>query len=106
MDRKEEMLAKMAGKIQVAVVCLVMLAVTCAASAELSDIIGVYPDEGLTAHRLGDAPDPGDLSGIYYDDDLPGGSPNASNTPEPATLMLLGMGGVALLRCRKRRSQA
>ena len=84
-----------------------MLVVTCAASAELSDIIGYLPDDGLTIHRLG-APDPGDI-GIFPDDVLPtdqDGSQNVSPIPEPATLVLLGAGGMALLRRRKRRSQA
>ena len=106
MYRKKGMSVKIAGKTQVAVACLVMLVVTCAASAELSDIVGYLPDDGLTIHRLG-APDPGDI-GIFPDDVLPGdpGSPNVSPIPEPATLVLLGAGGMALLRRRKRRSQA
>lgn len=105
---KKGMSVKKVERIQVAVACLVMLVVTCAASAELSDIVGYLPDEGLTIHRLG-GPDPGDMIGIFPDDGLPGdqgGSPNVSLTPEPATLVLLGAGGMALLRRRKRRSRA
>ena len=53
MERKEGMVGKMVKMTRVTIVCLVMLAVTSAASAELSDVVEVYADSGLTVHQLG-----------------------------------------------------
>ncbi|MBL7219213.1 MAG: PEP-CTERM sorting domain-containing protein [Phycisphaerae bacterium] len=92
MYRKGKMLVKVG-------VAIVLIAVmwTGSQSALADDITVLSPDEVDFIPVTGPLPD------SFGDSGLPS---NISTTPEPATLILLGAGGVALLRRRKQRSRA
>ena len=92
MCRKEKMLAKVG-------VAIVLIAVmwTGGQSALADDTAVLSPGEVDFIPVTGPLPD------SLGDSGLPS---NISTTPEPATLVLLGAGGMALLRRRKRRSRA